>query len=375
MTGFTSQSRSKSCSRVGPHGEERQRGREEAMRGRGGHGRGRGSGRDGTPNVRKLGYKTLEGLLEKEASEVAITLSSNSGLKNLLAEDEMRSDLVQLICQVLYKAFQSRIDRKIVLHLAGVVKDSKFFRNNLPCHVNGMTLEYVQARRDQYPQHLSNIISLLSDVLNMFPQSSVQSVSMLVNLLKPTINQLRASGVDILDSTDEDLERVEGLVNHLQEKSREGTLRSDKYSFLADDEDAPPGEEDFRVMSVYPTFDEFHLDQKPFLRPNIMSQSFPNARIYLDTHFRLLREDFVRPLREGIKKHLQDNLDGVPIKKRIFDDIRVYNDTRVVLPLCTSTGIAYKVQFDPRPLKVITNGAFLFCFPRQLGVLCIWSES
>ncbi|XP_051752119.1 NFX1-type zinc finger-containing protein 1 [Ctenopharyngodon idella] len=353
MTGFTSQSRSKSCSRVGPHGEERQRGREEAMRGRGGHGRGRGSGRDGTPNVRKLGYKTLEGLLEKEASEVAITLSSNSGLKNLLAEDEMRSDLVQLICQVLYKAFQSRIDRKIVLHLAGVVKDSKFFRNNLPCHVNGMTLEYVQARRDQYPQHLSNIISLLSDVLNMFPQSSVQSVSMLVNLLKPTINQLRASGVDILDSTDEDLERVEGLVNHLQEKSREGTLRSDKYSFLADDEDAPPGEEDFRVMSVYPTFDEFHLDQKPFLRPNIMSQSFPNARIYLDTHFRLLREDFVRPLREGIKKHLQDNLDGVPIKKRIFDDIRVYNDTRVVLPLCTSTGIAYKVQFDPRPLKFV----------------------
>lgn len=374
MTGFTSQSRSKSCSRVGPHGEERQRGREETMRGRGSHGRGRGSGRDGTPNVRKLGYKMLEGLLEKEASEVAITLSTSSGLKNLLAED-MRSDLVQLICQVLCKAFQSRIDRKNVLHLASVVKDSSFFRNNLPHHVTGMMLEYVQARRDQYPQHLSNIISLLSDVLNMFPQSSVQSVSMLLTLLKQTVNQLRASGVDILDSTDEDLERVQDLVKHLQQKSREGTLRSDKYSLLADDEDAPPGEEDFRVMSVYPTFDEFHLDQKPFLRPNIMSQSFPNARIYLDTHFRLLREDFVRPLREGVKKLLDDNLDGVPIKKRTFDDIRVYSDTRVLLPLCTSTGIAYKVQFDPRPLQVITYGVFLFCCPRQLNVLCIWSES
>ncbi|RXN03672.1 NFX1-type zinc finger-containing 1-like protein [Labeo rohita] len=302
-----------------------------------------------------MGYKTLEGLLEKEASEVAITLSTSTGLKNLLDDDTMRSDLVQLVCQVLCKAFGSRIDRKTVLHLARVVKDSRFFRNFLPYYVTGMMTDYTQARREHYPQYLSNIISLLSEVLNMFPQSSIQSVSMLVALLKTTINQLRASGVDILDSTDEDLERVQGLVNHLQEKSREGTLRSDNYSFLAADEDAPPGEEDFRTMSIYPTIEEFHLDQKPFLRPNIMSQSFPNARIYLDTHFRLLREDFVRPLREGVKEVLrsQHNTDGIPMKKRQFDDIRLYHDTRLILPLCTSTGIAYKVQFDPRPLQFV----------------------
>uniref|UniRef100_A0A8C1MGC4 Zinc finger, NFX1-type containing 1 n=1 Tax=Cyprinus carpio TaxID=7962 RepID=A0A8C1MGC4_CYPCA len=356
-TGHQQTSRSMTDLRVGPQGEEPQRGRVETQRGRGGNGRGRGRGRDGTPETRKLGYKMLEGLLEREASEVAITLSSSTGLKNLLDDSTMRSDLVQLVCQVLCKAFGSRIDRKIVLHLAGTVKDSPFFRNILPYHVTGMMSDYVQARREQYPQHLSNIISLLSEVLNMFPQSSIQSVSMLVALLKPTVNQLRASGVDILPSTDEDLERVQGLVAHLQEKSREGTLRSDNYSFLAADEDAPPGEVDFRTMSIYPTLEEFHLDQKPFLRPNIMSQSFQNARIYLDTHFRLLREDFVRPLREGVKEILRnqhsETVDGIPMKKRRFNDIRVYFDTRLVLPLCTPTGIAYKVQFDPRPLQFV----------------------
>ncbi|XP_016333043.1 NFX1-type zinc finger-containing protein 1-like isoform X2 [Sinocyclocheilus anshuiensis] len=358
-TGHQQASRSMTDLRVGPQGEEPQRGRVEAQRGRGGNGRGRGRGRgrDGTPEVRKLGYKMLEGLLEREASEVAITLSSSTGLKNLLDDSTMRSDLVQLVCQVLCKAFGSRIDRKIVLHLARIVKDSTFFRNILPYHVTGMMSDYVQARREQYPQHLSNIINLLSEVLNMFPQSSIQSVSMLVALLKPTVNQLRATGVDILPSTDEDLERVQGLVDHLQEKSREGTLRSDNYSFLAADEDAPPGEEDFRMMSIYPTIEEFHLDQKPFLRPNIMSQSFPNTRIYLDTHFRLLREDFVRPLREGVKEILRnqhrETIDGIPMKKRRFDDIRVYFDTRLVLPLCTPTGIAYKVQFDPQPLQFV----------------------
>uniref|UniRef100_A0A8C2BR21 Zinc finger, NFX1-type containing 1 n=1 Tax=Cyprinus carpio TaxID=7962 RepID=A0A8C2BR21_CYPCA len=347
---------------------QRERRPDEKVQGGGGDGRGRGQWRrdnqhhhqgkpNGTPEVRKLGYKTLEGLLEKEPSEVAITLSSSTGLKNLLEDNMMRTDLVQLVCQVLCKAFESRIDRKIVLHLAGIVKDSPFFQYGLPYHVNGMMSDCTQARREQYPQHLSNIISLLSEVLNMFPHSSIQSVSMLVALLKPTVNQLRASGVDILDNTDEDLEKVQGLVDHLQEKSREGTLRSDNYSFLAADEDAPPGEEDFRTMSIYPTIEEFHLDQKPFLRPNIMSQSFPNTRIYLDTHFRLLREDFVRPLRDGVRELLsvqhRETIDGIPMKKRRFDDIRVYHDTRLILPLCTSTGIAYKVQFNSRLLEFV----------------------
>ncbi|XP_051996715.1 NFX1-type zinc finger-containing protein 1-like [Xyrauchen texanus] len=338
---------SRSDLRVSPQNEKLQRGR-------GGHGRGRG--RDGTPEVRKLGYKTLEGLLEKEASEVAITLSSSSGIKTLLEDKTMRNDLVQLVCQVLCKAFQSRIDRKIVLHLVGVVKDSMFFRTILPYYVTGMMSDYMPARRDQYPQQLSNIISLISDVLNMYPSSSFQSVTMLMAVLKPAINQLRASGVDMPNTVDEDLERIQGLIDHLQEKSREGTLRSDKYSFLAADEDAPPGEEDFRTMSIYPTPEEFHLDQKPFLRPNIVAQSFPNARIYLDTHFRLLREDFVRPLREGIREILRsqrENLNGGTLKKKHFDDIRVYHDTRLVVPLCTPTGIAYKVQFDPKPLKFV----------------------
>ncbi len=282
ITGHQQASGSMTDGRVGPQGEEPQRGRVEAQRGRGGNGRGRGRGRDGTPDLRKLGYKTLEGLLEKEASEVAITLSFSTGLKNLLDDDMMRSDLVLLVCQVLCKAFESRIDRKIVLHLVGIVKDSTFFRNGLPYHVTAMMSDYAQGRKELYPQHLNNIISLLSEVLNMFPHSSIQSVSMLVALLKPTVNQLRASGVDVLDNTDGDLERVQGLVDHLQEKSREGTLRSDNYSFLAADEDAPPGEEDFRTMSIYPTIEEFHLDLKPFLRPNIMTQRFPNARIYLE---------------------------------------------------------------------------------------------
>ena len=341
----------------GDRGHEAQRGRggRNGIRGRGA-GRGRGTGREGTPPVRKLGLKYLEELLEKEPSEVAITLSTNMGLQLLLEERTMGHELVQLLCQIFCKAFMSKNDRKTVQHLAGVIKDSGFLQSILPHYVTGMMSDHVPARREKYPQHVDTIINLLNSVISIFPASSVRVVSTLVVLLKPTINTLRASGLDILEETEENLEKVQELVNHLQEKARDGTLRSDNYSFLTPDEDAPPGEEDFRNMTIYPTPEEFHQEQRPFLRPNITSQRYPSAHVYLDTHFRLLREDFVRPLREGIQQLLQSQgaqaLDGVPMRKRHFDDIRIYFDTRLIIPQCTHTGIAYKVQFDTRPLKV-----------------------
>uniref|UniRef100_A0A8C9W6D5 Zinc finger NFX1-type containing 1 n=1 Tax=Scleropages formosus TaxID=113540 RepID=A0A8C9W6D5_SCLFO len=340
------------------------RDREEGAAGRGGgrvgdqgSGNGRALPRGEKPEVRRLGPKALEELLGKDASEVAITLSSSPGLQALLDEKTMGHILVQLLCQVLSKAISSRIDRRIVQHLAGVIKDSTFIRTILPHYIAGMMSDSIPARRAQYPQHLENIISLLSDVVRIFPASSVQVISMLVALLKPTINELRASGVTIPNNIEENLEKVDGLINHLKEKARDGTLRSDNYTFLANEDAAPPGEGHFRTITIYPSPEEIHQNEKPFLRPNITTRSYLSSEIYLDTHFRLLREDFVRPLRDGIRQLLQsyqDERQGLaPTKARRFDEIRMYLDTRIIVPLCTPTGIAYKVQFDSRPLKFV----------------------
>lgn len=122
-------------------------------------------------------------------------------------------------------------------------------------------------------------------------------------------------------------------------------------SNLAEDE-----QQDFRTIPIYPTPEEFHHDYRPFLRPNLITQRYTNTHLYLDTHFRLLREDFVRPLREGVQQLLYNQMDmgrtDNPLKKKRFDDIRIYFDTQLVAPKCTHTGLAYLVQFDIQPLKV-----------------------
>uniref|UniRef100_A0A8C5L5Q0 Zinc finger, NFX1-type containing 1 n=1 Tax=Jaculus jaculus TaxID=51337 RepID=A0A8C5L5Q0_JACJA len=302
------------------------------------------------PQVKKLGYKFLESLLQKEPSEVVITLATSEGLKELLSHSSMKPSFIELICQVLQKACSSRMHRQSIQHVLGVLKNSKFLKVCLPAYVVGTITQPTRDIRNQYPQHIGNIIFLLQELVSVFPASSVQETSMLISLLPTSLNTLRASGVDIKEEMEKNLEEVQTLIEYLQEKRREGTLRADTCTLV------PPGAkgqiENYRTMPIYPTYNEVHLDQRPFLRPNIISGKYESTAVYLDTHFRLLREDFVRPLREGILELLQ-NFEDQCLRKRKFDDIRIYFDTRIITPMCSPSGIVYKVQFDTKPLKFV----------------------
>jgi len=55
-------------------------------------------------------------------------------------------------------------------------------------------------------------------------------------------------------------------------------------------------------MSIFPDITlDIHSTEKPFLRENIVRGEYEDAEHYLDVQFRLLREDFIRPLRNGIQ--------------------------------------------------------------------------
>ncbi|XP_023137605.3 NFX1-type zinc finger-containing protein 1 [Amphiprion ocellaris] len=353
--------------RKGGHSVDRREGRRGDRRDfarEGQQGNGRRSDSVGTgraPQGRGLGYNKLEELAEKDPPVVAITLSSNPALQTILGETKMRQDLIELLGLVLSKAFKSRADRGTLQHLGGIIKDSGFFCTILPHYLVGMVSEFNAVRRAQYPQHLENILVIVSEVLSIFPVSSIKTVSMLLTLLQASINSLRASGEEIKPQTEETIDNLQGIIRHLQERSREGTLRSDRdtYALLPTGGENPGEEEEqnFRSIPIYPTIEEFQQDHKPFLRPNLTSQRYTNTYMYLDTHFRLLREDFVRPLREGIHQLLQNQMDmgrtDRPLRTKRFDDIRVYFDTQLMVPKCTKTGIGYIVQFDIQPLQFV----------------------
>ncbi|NWY73157.1 ZNFX1 protein, partial [Erithacus rubecula] len=298
---------------------------------------------------RRIDCKFLESLCEEDPSAVVIVLASSSGFKELLSRTIMNHNLVQLICQVLQKVCCCQVDRQGVQHILGVVKESNFLKICLPQYVSDMVTEVVPAARHAYPEHISNIILLLQHLISTFPASSVQKVSILLTVLTASINALRGFGVNITEETEKNLDKVQMLMQHLQEKRREGTLRADNCALMQPQDGQ---EESYRTMSIYPTYDEIHGNEKPFLRPNFVFGRYESTSIYLDTHFRLLREDFVRPLREGIMEILE-NLQDRNLRKKRFDDVRIYFDARIIAPRCTSTGISYKVEFDTKPLRFV----------------------
>ena len=107
----------------------------------------------------------------------------------------------------------------------------------------------------------------------------------------------------------------------------------------------PTPPEDFRCVSVIPTHDDIITHQRPFLRPNKIEGRYDNKEHYFDVQFRLLREDFIRPLRDGIQQLLVMGKHRNSKDDRLLD-VRVYENVRILNPEFTSNGVAYKIRFD-----------------------------
>lgn len=121
-------------------------------------------GRERTTQHPGIGYKKLEELSKQNPSIVAISLSNHPALEEFLKQTRMSKELIELLCLVLSNAFRSRADRATLQHLANIVKGSDFFRVVLPYYLTDMESERNGVRRAQYPEHLGNILVILSEV-------------------------------------------------------------------------------------------------------------------------------------------------------------------------------------------------------------------
>jgi hypothetical protein len=101
-------------------------------------------------------------------------------------------------------------------------------------------------------------------------------------------------------------------------------------------------------MTIIPHHDDIFTEKKPYLRKNIVQGAYQNLDHYLDVQFRLLREDFLRPLREGIINLVNH---GINQKQGVFKDIRMYRNVKILYPVCSSSGLRHHIHFDNSTLK------------------------
>ncbi|KAG8185046.1 hypothetical protein JTE90_017067 [Oedothorax gibbosus] len=110
----------------------------------------------------------------------------------------------------------------------------------------------------------------------------------------------------------------------------------------------PP--EDFRLIPILPTADDI-LQACTFLRPNVVKGHYQDAEHYLDVQFRLLREDYIIPLREGIAEYLKLKKQGKSVKR--CTSVQVYPEVHIVKEDFVDTGLVHMAHFkDERFSKV-----------------------
>ena len=96
--------------------------------------------------------------------------------------------------------------------------------------------------------------------------------------------------------------------------------------------------DNFRTVSILPTNDD--LVTEPFLRENTLR--YESVTDYCDMMFRLYREDFIRPLREGISEYRNCFETGKDMKN---NDVYIYENTSISIPDVPSSGLTYQIQF------------------------------
>ncbi|XP_069588374.1 NFX1-type zinc finger-containing protein 1-like [Ranitomeya imitator] len=308
--------------------------------------------RDDMPASRKTGknekidFNAISKLFAFGPSKIIMKLAApGSGLREFLNENTIDLQATEGFLNILGTIITSTTNRQNVIYILGQVQGSDFLKQVLPFHM----LESYKAITQQHRKCLffEHIITLATELASIFPSSSFMQLTIIKTLVENAFRDMEDTGNIVPTKNKNKLMNLNKFLQHLQEKKADGTLKSDNYIYIVGNKESM--DSDFRQLSIYPTYEDICLSQKPSMRLNIIDGSYPDARSYLDTHFRLMREDFICPLRDGISRLI--GLKKQDLNKTKMDDIRIYFDAKILSPLCTRAGIVHDVHFSTKNLK------------------------
>ena len=205
-------------------------------------------------------------------------------------------------------------------------KEVSSFINSVP-YVDCMYVEAVEC-----------LLDLLDILMERLPSDSKDVVSLILLVVKSKAGSLPASVISKVDKINEKVQHFKDARGISKPKQAAKTPVDDDVDFPDDGE--PP--DDFRTLSIFPTAEDF-AENEVFLRRNIVDGPYKDVNTYLDVQFRLNREDFVRPLREGIQEYKKCLRLGQKIKNK---DIRIYEQTKILSADVTNDGLVYQIQIN-----------------------------
>ena len=304
-----------------------------------------GEGADKT-TTRQIGFKELENICREAVPETGILrlVQKAERFEALLASEKIRPDLLKLIISAsrLLCSANSLTTRNAEKLLRSPAVEKFMTGPVLSTFVNEMP--FSECWKDE-----SDRVTVLNDLAEIFLALIQRLGEAIVHRLplpqlRNSLDELKEKNVikDVCE-LDKKLQQVKELKNDVIRRAKSA-------------HDQQPGAEppqNFRELSVIPQGAD--LCSKPFMRENIVDRKFKDLEHYLDVQFRLLKEDFVMDLRDGIRQMTRENnsLETSPVGNvKRANYASVYNDVTVLHPVCNRKGQVYRIRFDPSHPKV-----------------------
>ena len=301
---------------------------------------GQKTGHDSKP----IGFKALESICREELPEKAVLeLTRKAGqFEALLSMDDIRPDLLKLVITSFRMLCSSN---KIMTANAEKILRSTEAKRFLTGTVLSSFINKMAYLSDNSGVD-TVIMDLTAIFLTMIQKLGVSIVhSLPVPQLRISLAELKEK--NLIENTDD----LEKKLHHVTELKDE-VIRLAMSAHDQESQLKPP--QNFRELSVIPSAADL-LCSRPFLRKNITDRRFNDLDHYLDVQFRLLREDFVMPLRDGIKQLTKDKDLLEPTTSNTSPrahDVSVYHGVTVLYPVCNRKGRVFKIKFNQSHSKV-----------------------
>ncbi|XP_037044307.1 NFX1-type zinc finger-containing protein 1-like [Bradysia coprophila] len=309
-------------------------------------------------NDRPIGFKSLEtAILTMEHSKLLINLSSSTfGFLTLLQQRSIQPGITCLILSALSKAVDSADSetRKMISYFLRKILPinngpDNFMTKVLPIFV--MNLQKYTSdnynERERFIVAIFDLLKFIQQVQLILPQGSRDIFSDLVPGIQAQIEFINRKGNRFSSETMELLADVVNVIEKFNETEPIGA--NVEFEILNE----PP--EDFRTIQICPDADDILHNHEPFIRKNIVDGKYVGGvDHYLDVQFRLLREDFIRGFRDGIREYLRLMEKPLTNQKKVrINDINIYSHVNVVSSVITNGNLVYNAKFDTTDFKKV----------------------
>lgn len=276
--------------------------------------------------------------LQMDIERFVLLLEQQNSLENSSSTEA----ILCLILSVLSKLSDCQTDNtRILLNrlFVKILPCEYFLKSKITNFIAQLAQRMSAGNRNRYLKANHDLLRFVRQLQLTMPVTSNGDVRVISLLLTAQFNKINCKE-DIIPRADVDL--LEMINDTLEESS--ASKQSVQYEFPVE---KPPN--DFRTISICPTIDDILSTGRPFLRSNIINGKYADGvDHYLDVQFRLLREDFVQPLRKGIIEYSSLLEANDANFDTLIKNIKIYQNVTITGWDLMYGDLVYTAQFDTK---------------------------